>query len=136
MSKSIVAGSRGSKLALAQTQIVTERIRALFSDVDVRLVEIVTHGDRDQSIKLDVLERDGVFVRELEEGLLDGRIDMAVHSLKDVPTKIPAGLTLASVLEREDPRDVLITRGEKLAGLKPGAKIGTSSLRRTVRSQI
>jgi hydroxymethylbilane synthase len=132
VSKSIVAGSRGSKLALAQTQIVTERIRALFSDVDVRLVEIVTHGDRDQSIKLDVLERDGVFVRELEEGLLDGRIDMAVHSLKDVPTKIPAGLTLASVLEREDPRDVLITRGEKLAGLKPGAKIGTSSLRRTV----
>jgi hydroxymethylbilane synthase len=125
-------GTRGSKLALAQTNIVADRIKALFPAVNVRLVKITTHGDRDQSLKMDFAEQDGVFVRELERALLDGRIDMAVHSLKDVPTQLLPGLTLAAVLEREDPRDVLITRGISLAALPPMAKVGTSSLRRSV----
>jgi len=104
----------------------------LFPDAGVTVTKVVTRGDRDRSLKMDFAEQDGVFIRELEAALLDGRIDMAVHSLKDVPTEIPAGCQLAAVLERDDPRDVLITNGETLAGLRPRGRIGTSSSRRSV----
>jgi hydroxymethylbilane synthase len=94
--------------------------------------EVVTGGDRDQQTQLDRLDTIGIFTKELEEALLDRRIDVAVHSLKDVPTLAPEELCLAAVTERLDPRDVLVSRGELLAELLPGARIGTGSLRRSI----
>lgn len=128
----MTVGSRGSELALAQTQIVVDRLERTFPHIQVALVKMLTHGDRNQSLTIDFAEQDGIFVREMEEALLDRRIDMAIHSLKDVPTQIPEGLALAAVLEREDPRDVMVTRGQKLDELPAGARIGTSSLRRAI----
>ena len=124
-------GTRGSKLALWQA----EWVRAALSrhGVSAELVIIKTRGDADVDRPLHQLEGKGFFTKEIEDALLDGRIDVAVHSLKDLPTSLPEGLTLGAVPERGDPRDVLITRREgisSIAGLTPGAKIGTSSLRR------
>jgi hydroxymethylbilane synthase len=130
MSRRIVIGSRGSKLALIQAESVAARLRELDSHIEVTLSKIVTKGDRERHTRLDQIEGIGIFVKELEEALLDGRIDLAVHSLKDVPTELPQGLYLAAVIERLDPRDVLVSRGETLAELAPGARIGTGSLRR------
>ncbi|MDP2919688.1 MAG: hydroxymethylbilane synthase [Dehalococcoidia bacterium] len=132
MRNSIVIGTRGSKLALVQAGMVIERLKQLAPGSEIRTEEITTHGDRNQQISLERLESTGVFVKDIEEALLSGRIDLAVHSLKDVPTEIPRGLKLAAVLERGDPRDVLVTRGPNLATLPAGARIGTSSLRRSI----
>ena len=126
----VVVGSRGSKLALIQAESVVAMIRETSSDIEVSIKQVVTEGDRKRHVPLEHMDGIGFFVKELEEALLDGRIDLAVHSLKDMPTQIPSGLCLAAVTERLDPRDILVSRGESLAELAPGARIGTGSPRR------
>jgi hydroxymethylbilane synthase len=132
MSKRIIVGSRGSKLALIQAESVVTRIRETNPELEVSISQIVTGGDRNHHVSLDDMSGIGVFVKELEEALLDGRIDLAVHSLKDMPTQIPSGLNIAAVTERLDPRDVLVSRGERLVDFVARARIGTGSLRRAV----
>ena len=136
MRREIVVGTRGSKLALIQAESVVTKIRGLAPHLKVVISKIVTRGDRDRHIQLDHMEDIGVFVKELEETLLSGRIDVAVHSLKDMPTRIPQGLCLAAVTERLDPRDVLISGEQKLAELASGSRIGTGSLRRAVQLSV
>ncbi|MFC2041877.1 hydroxymethylbilane synthase [Chloroflexota bacterium] len=128
----ITVGSRGSKLALVQTGSVADLIKEANPDTEVIINKIATKGDRNRRVRLDRMPGTGVFVKELEEALLDGYIDLAVHSLKDMPTQIPPGLCLLAVIERLDPRDALVSRGQRLAELAPGSKIGTGSLRRAV----
>ena len=94
MKRKIVVGSRGSKLALIQANSVVTKIRELNPDIEVDIRKIVTKGDRDHHVQLDHMEGIGLFVKELEEALLAGEIDLAVHSLKDMPTEIPEGLCL------------------------------------------
>jgi len=130
MKRKVIIGSRGSRLALIQTESVAAKIREANPGIEVAISKIVTQGDRNHHIQLDRMAGIGVFVKELEEALLAGKIDLAVHSLKDMPTQIPSGLCLLAVTERLDPRDVLISRGGKLAELAPGSRIGTGSLRR------
>ncbi len=132
MRKRIVVGSRGSHLAMIQTESVVAKLRKRVPAIEMNIIKVVTQGDRNPSIQLERMEGVGVFVKELEEALLDWRIDLVVHSLKDVPSEIPEGLILAAVMERADPHDVLVTRGKRLAELPPGTKIGTGSLRRAV----
>jgi len=129
MRRKLAVGSRGSKLALLQTESVVAKIRKINPDLEVSVSKIVTIGDRNrrQPGGTDT----AIFVKELEEALLDGRIDIAVHSLKDLPTELPSGLCLLAVTERLDPRDVLVANSG-LNELASGSKIGTSSLRRTV----
>ena len=120
-------GARGSALSLAQAKLVTE---SLAGRAEIELVKVRTTGDR-LSAAGSPIEWKGDFTRELDEALLDGRIDFAVHSLKDVPTQMPAGLTMVAVPRREDPRDVLVTRsGKGFASLSQGARVGTASPRR------
>jgi hydroxymethylbilane synthase len=130
--KRIVIGSRGSELARNQAESVLAILRESDPELEFSLATIVTRGDRERSISLDRITGVGVFVKELEEALLDGRIDIAVHSLKDVPTEIPNSLSLAAVGVRLDPRDVLVSKGSGLSQLIPGSRIGTGSLRRAV----
>ena len=98
--------------------------------LDFSLIKILTQGDHDKSIPLEIMPEQRMFVKELEEALLDNRIDIAVHSLKDMTTELPQGLSLAAVTERLDPRDVLVTNDKKLSELTPGSTIGTGGLRR------
>ena len=128
--KRIVVGSRGSRLALIQTESVLSKMRERRPDLQFRLTRITTDGERPARSPSDRLPGVGVFVKELESALLDGRIDMAVHSLKDMPTEIAPGLSLAAVVTRLDPRDVLVSSKGKLGQLAPGSRIGTGSLRR------
>ncbi|MFM8953913.1 MAG: hydroxymethylbilane synthase [Planctomycetaceae bacterium] len=122
-------GTRGSQLAVTQTGWAVERLRAHRLDVEVQT--ITTRGDVRHDVPVAGLGQDGVFVRELEQALLDGRIDVAVHSLKDLPTAETPGLVIASVPERELPFDVVVGRpGTTLAGLPAGSIVGTSSIRR------
>ncbi|MBI1736094.1 MAG: hydroxymethylbilane synthase [Candidatus Rokubacteria bacterium] len=122
-------GTRGSALALAQSGAVRESLRALGAEVE--LVTIRTEGDRRIDQRLADVGGKGLFVKELEEALLDKRVDLAVHSLKDLPAEVPAGLTLAAFPAREDPRDMLVTRAAGgLDALRADARIGTSSPRR------
>lgn len=124
-------GTRGSALALAQSNHVQARLEALSPEVAVDLVIIKTTGDKMSESALGNIGGKGVFIKEIEEALLDSRVDLAVHSLKDVPTDLAPGLALSAVLEREDPRDCLVSRfGEQLLELPRGALVGTSSLRR------
>jgi len=124
------AGTRASALARAQTAIVLHQLRTVTQQA-IEVVPITTHGDRDQHTPLHAIGGQGVFVRALHEALLEGAIDFAVHSAKDLPTDLPSGIALAAVLIRDDPRDAVITRsGQPLAALPPGARIGTSSSRR------
>ncbi|MBK7207671.1 MAG: hydroxymethylbilane synthase [Elusimicrobia bacterium] len=124
-------GTRGSALALAQSNHVKARLEALSPEVAVDLLIIKTTGDKMSESALGAIGGKGVFIKEIEEALLDGRVDLAVHSLKDVPTDLAPGLALSAVLEREDPRDCLVSRfGEQLLELPRGAVVGTSSLRR------
>jgi hydroxymethylbilane synthase len=118
----IVIGSRGSQLALWQARHVAAKL-----NVETRIEIIKTTGDRIQDVPLSQVGGKGLFTKEIEEALLDRRIDLAVHSLKDMPSELPHGLILAAIPEREDPRDALIG-----APLKDGARVGTSSLRRSV----
>jgi len=124
-------GTRGSQLALWQAGWVRDRLAAC--GVTAEIVVIKTRGDAEVDRPLQQLEGKGFFTKEIEEALLERRIDVAVHSLKDLPTRLPHGLALAAVPERADPRDVLVTRARgvtALAGLPPAARVGTSSLRR------
>ncbi len=122
-------GTRGSPLALAQANAMAARLRRLGGEVEI--VAIRTEGDRLLDARLAAVGGKGLFVKEIEEALLDGVIDAAVHSLKDLPAEVPVGLTLAAFPEREDPCDVLVTRaGARFEDLAPRAVIGTSSPRR------
>ncbi len=127
----IVVGSRGSQLALWQARHISARLQAL--GAETRLEIIKTTGDKITDVPLAQVGGKGLFTKEIEEALLAGTIDLAVHSLKDMPTSLPAGLTLAAIPEREDPRDALI--GKRLADLQAGDKVGTSSLRRAAQLQ-
>ncbi len=128
--KMVVVGTRGSRLARTQTERVVQRLKANNPGVQIEILEIATSGDLDRQTQLERMGTN-IFVKELEEALLDGRIDLAVHSLKDLPTALPAGLGVVSVPEREDPRDVLVAR-LPLEQLPRGARIGTGSLRRSL----
>ncbi|TKB33724.1 MAG: hydroxymethylbilane synthase [Nitrospira sp.] len=128
---SVVLGTRGSKLAVHQSEWVQAQLHALAPHVTVTLRRIQTSGDRILDVPLAQIGGKGLFVKEIEEALLSGEIDLAVHSMKDVPTELPDGLEILCVPPREDPRDALISRDGKLfLDLPLGAKIGTSSLRR------
>ena len=131
MKTKIVVGSRGSQLALIQAESVAAKIREINPRFEVSLSKIVTKGDRERHTRLDEVAGIGVFVKELEEALLGNSIDLAVHSLKDMPAQIPHGLCLLAVAERFDPRDVLVAKS-RLDALAPGSRIGTGSLRRAV----
>ena len=124
-------GTRGSALALYQANWVKDRLTENDPHLEVSLVKIKTTGDKIQDAPLATIGGKGLFVKEIEEALMEGRVDLAVHSIKDVPTEFPKGLHLAAITKREDPRDVFISRdGMILENLRYGAKIGTSSLRR------
>jgi hydroxymethylbilane synthase len=131
MTRAIVIGTRGSQLALWQANWVRCALTERFPDVRVELLVIKTTGDKILDVALAKVGGKGLFVKEIEEALLSGRIDVAVHSMKDMPADIPEGLWIGAVPERENPLDVLITRtGGPLAALPEGARVGTSSLRR------
>lgn len=131
MSRSIRIGTRGSALALLQTQEVVEHVKIAWPDLAVEIVEIRTTGDRIQDVPLTKIGDKGLFVKEIEVALLEGRIDWAVHSVKDLPSQLPKGLTLGIMAARKDPSDVLVARpGVTLTTLPEKAVIGTSSLRR------
>jgi hydroxymethylbilane synthase len=124
-------GARGSPLSLAQTGLVRDALAAANPGHAFEVMPIVTTGDRIQDRSLMEAGGKGLFTKELDEALLDGRIDLAVHSMKDVPTALPDGIVLACTPQREDPRDALITAGARsLAELPDDARIGTASLRR------
>jgi len=123
-------GTRGSALALWQANHIRARLAALHL-AESEIVVIKTSGDRFPESAIGGMSVKGVFIKELEDALLDGSVDMAVHSMKDVPTRIPEGLTIAAITKREDVRDCLVAReGRTLAQLPVGARLGTSSLRR------
>jgi len=124
-------GTRGSALALWQARHVAALLAALPDPPATEIVEIRTEGDRVLDVPLSQVEGKAFFTKEIEEALADGRVDLAVHSLKDLPTELPEGLALGAVLAREDPRDVVLARdGRGFADLSAGARVGTSSLRR------
>jgi hydroxymethylbilane synthase len=133
MSRPLIIGSRGSKLALWQAEQAGARLQALNPQLDVHIEIIKTTGDV-KNDPLSVIGGQGVFTKELEDALLDGRIDLAVHSLKDLPTILPEGLSISAICEREDPRDALVLRAGiengSLLHLPHGAVVGTSSQRR------
>ena len=122
----LVIASRGSQLALWQARWVQAQLAGMGTECRIEIVK--TTGDKITDVPLAKVGAKGLFTKEIEEALLDGRADIAVHSLKDLPTELPEGLVLAAVPEREDPRDALV--GKRLCELPPGAKVGTSSLRR------
>lgn len=128
----IVIGSRGSQLALWQARFIAGRLAEL--GVSTRIEIIKTSGDQITDVPLSEAGGKGLFTKEIEDALLAGAIDLAVHSLKDMPADLPAGLTLAAIPEREDPRDALI--GRSLAELKSGSRVGTSSPRRAAQLRI
>jgi len=121
-------GSRGSALALWQAEHVKARLEALGHAVSIQV--ITTTGDRLQDRRLEAVGGKGAFLKEIEEALLANDVDLAVHSLKDVPTALPGGLRITAVLERADPRDAFISSGPLLRDLPAGATVGTTSLRR------
>jgi len=123
----LVIASRGSQLALWQARWVSAQLAALGHECRIEIVK--TTGDKITDVPLAKVGTKGLFTKEIEEALLEGRADLAVHSLKDLPTELPEGLVLAAVPEREDPRDAVV--GSLLADLPRGAKVGTSSLRRS-----
>lgn len=124
-------GTRASRLALWQTQAVIDALHARQPGLLVERVPISTIGDRLTDVPLPRIGDKGVFTRELEDGLRGRTIDLAVHSLKDLPTELPDGLTLGAIVERDDPRDALVASSPTgLATLATGARVGTSSLRR------
>jgi len=129
--KELRIGTRGSELALFQANWVKEKLVQTYPHLKVTLIKIKTTGDQIQDAPLAKIGGKGLFVKEIEEALIQKRIDLAVHSIKDVPTELPVGLHLSAITKREDPRDVLISRdGKSLKDLPQRAKIGTSSLRR------
>ncbi|MGH7845437.1 MAG: hydroxymethylbilane synthase [Candidatus Binatia bacterium] len=133
--KSLRIGTRGSVLAMAQADWVKNRIKENYAGLNVETTVIKTAGDRFVNLTIKSMPGKGVFVKEIEDALLRGEIDVAVHSLKDLPTEVTPGLSLAVIPEREDPRDACISASKlPLTALNPGTRIGTGSLRR--RAQI
>ena len=133
MNKTIRIGTRGSKLAMWQAEYTQQQLRA--AGIESELVIIKTQGDRIQHLSFDKLEGKGFFTKEIEEALLRGDVDLAVHSMKDLPTNSPDGLSITAVSYREDPADWLVARKETLEEgalfqLRQGAVVGTSSARR------
>lgn len=134
MKRRLRAGTRGSELARRQTAWVIARIREKYPELEIEEVIISTKGDRDRSPFSQLVRGGdvGLFTKELEKALLKGEIDLAVHSLKDLPVVLPQGLILGAVPERAVPFDAVVTReGVRLADLPPGSRLGTSSLRRS-----
>jgi hydroxymethylbilane synthase len=124
-------GTRGSKLALRQSEWIKEQLEMRHSGIRVDLIKIKTTGDKILDTPLSKIGGKGLFVKEIEEALLENRVDVAVHSMKDVPAQLPKDLTLSTFPPREDPSDALIAEGEsRLDQLPKDAKVGTSSLRR------
>lgn len=133
MNRSLKIGTRGSKLALWQTEYVRASLKRVFPELECTVHCIKTLGDRQPDLNLLENQGKGVFCSELEQALQRGEIDLAVHSVKDLPGQLADGLVLASFLKREDPRETLVARdGLSLSDLPPGAVIGTSSIRRQV----
>lgn len=128
----IVVGTRGSKLALTQTNWVVNELKQKYPNVEFEVKIIKTKGDLIQNVSLDKIGDKGLFVKEIEQQLLNKEIDMAVHSMKDMPSNLPDGLKFASIPKREDPRDALILKEgySNLEDLPNGATIGTGSKRR------
>ena len=134
MKRHVVIGSRGSILALAQANLVKNSLEANYPDLTFEIKEIVTSGDKDLKSNWENSNASlkSFFTKEIEQELLDGQIDIAVHSMKDMPAVSPKGLICGAIPDREDARDVLITKGDFLVTLPKGAKVGTSSLRRAM----
>ncbi len=127
----LTVATRRSRLALWQAEHVKARLEAAHAGLQVALLPLSTRGDELLEVRLDKVGGKGLFVKELEQAMADGRADLAVHSMKDVPAALPEGFVLAAILEREDPRDALVSGGyADLAALPPGGRVGTSSLRR------
>ena len=132
MAEVLRLATRRSKLALAQARAYGRSLCSHHEGMQIEELHVVTSGDRIQDRSLQDIGGKGLFIKEIEEALLEGRADFAVHSIKDVPAELAPGLRIAAVPLREDPRDVLVSRdGAKLADLPQGAKVGTSSLRRS-----
>lgn len=128
-------GSRGSQLALWQANHIADRLRALGHEVSIEIIR--TTGDAMQHVAFAQVDAKGMFTKEIEEALRDGRIDLAVHSLKDLPTELDPAFTLAAIPERADPRDALLSaRHASFAALPQGARVGTSSLRRRAQLRV
>ncbi|KKI92292.1 porphobilinogen deaminase [Bacillus sp. SA1-12] len=135
--RKIIVGSRRSKLALTQTNWVINQLKSFGLPFEFEVKEIVTKGDKILDVTLSKVGGKGLFVKEIEQAMLSGEIDMAVHSMKDMPGVLPEGLTIGCVPKREDHRDVLISKEHKmLADLPKGSIIGTSSLRRSAQLLI
>lgn len=131
MKKKWIIGSRGSRLALWQSRHIAGKIKEFFTGLEIEIRIIKTTGDKILDVPLARIGGKGLFVKELEDALLSGDIDLAVHSMKDVPTELPSGLVIGAISKREDPRDIVISAsGRKLSDLPANSKIGTSSLRR------
>jgi len=132
MNNNIKIGTRGSNLALWQAGWVQSTLQSIYPSFSFEIVSIKTKGDKILDVPLAKVGGKGLFVKEIEEALLDGRIDLAVHSMKDMPAEVPDGLCIGAVPERESPQDVLISqKGVLFSELSTGASIGTSSLRRS-----
>ena len=130
--RKIIVGSRRSKLAITQTNWVINQLKELGLPYEFEVKEIVTKGDQILDVTLSKVGGKGLFVKEIEQAMLNKEIDMAVHSMKDMPAVLPEGLTIGCIPPREDHRDALISKNhEKLSELKPGSIVGTSSLRRS-----
>ena len=133
MNGTIRVGTRESALAMAQSRLIVNLLESRFSGLKFELVGMKTRGDVLLDTRLDLIGGKGLFVNEIENALIEDKIDMAVHSMKDMPAVMPGQLTIAAVSEREDPRDVLVTaNGQSLKELRAGAVVGTSSIRREV----
>lgn len=129
--RKIIVGSRRSKLAMTQTNWVIDQLRKIGAPFTFELKEIVTKGDEILNVTLSKVGGKGLFVKEIEQAMLNKEIDIAVHSMKDMPAVLPDGLVIGTIPEREDPRDVLISKDNRsLRDLPAGAIVGTSSLRR------
>ena len=129
----LTVGTRGSRLALRQTALVVDELRVHHPELQFEVRKVRTEGDRRSQASLSQIGGQGVFVKELEAALLRGEVDLAVHSLKDMPPDLASGLTVAAIPQRADPRDALVSRGgATIATLPEGARVGTGSARRAV----
>lgn len=129
-------GTRNSLLARTQTNWVAAQLQTIYTHLEIQIVEIQTTGDQRRDVPFAQVGTKGMFVKEIEQALLQGQIDVGVHSLKDMPSDLPEGLTLACVPEREEPWDALISPYGNIASLPPGATVGTSSVRRQAQLRL
>ncbi|MCG8483397.1 MAG: hydroxymethylbilane synthase [Clostridia bacterium] len=134
--REIVVGSRGSDLAIIQSKIVITELQKFYPEIKFKIKTIKTKGDKILDVPLNKIGDKGLFINEIETALINGEIDFAVHSMKDMPSDLPSELEISCITKREDARDTIITKdGSTLSTLRKGAVIGTSSLRRTAQLQ-